>query len=613
MNGQTNSGHGSGDGRALGIGLYEVSYYAGIDYFNDIASAMSGWLSFDLAMPGAFSDDRAVALDENGFPVLAEGQGARSLIRIADPVDGVETYAPGTYTLTWEGEADLEIAVNGETYRFDDSDDQIAENRASIEVPAGLGELTILLSVYEQGDDPLSDVGFYLPGTDAGSGRFSDSFLNLIAPFDEIRLMDWNLTNFGGSSGLWDDRAQLDWASWGVEDTGTDDSRAFAQGVPYEVMIELANEADTDIWITIPHLADDGYVRALAELLEAELEPGRTVTVEYSNEIWNGIFPVADDLDASARERNTAAGLDPEEDDNAANRFTVAAEEIVSMAETFHAIFADDSRFEIVVAGQAGWEVPLTAILNEIDRLGAMDLIDKAAVAPYFPDYEFSPVLEILDDALADGRVSEAEYGAIFDGILAEIEAMFAGTSDVGRELAGNLAVADRFGLPLVTYEAGQHFTSGELPDDLVEAFADQMLTFQSRPEWAEIYEAYLDGWEAYAGTTMTLYHLVGAWNRQEAFGHLRHGLEGPGDSSKFDALLSWLEAAPGPDTAPPPDLEPDPDPTRTRSPTPIRCPSRNPSPRTRARTGAEPEPSRSRSRNPTRVSTIWPSSWTAS
>ena len=40
----------------------------------------------------------------------------------------------------------------------------------------------------------------------------------------------------------------------------------------------------------MPHLANDEYVRNLAQLIYRQLDPGLRVWVEYSNEVWNGIF-----------------------------------------------------------------------------------------------------------------------------------------------------------------------------------------------------------------------------------------------------------------------------------------------------------------------------------
>ena len=52
-------------------------------------------------------------------------------------------------------------------------------------------------------------------------------------------------------------------------------------------MIELANETGAEPWFTIPHLATDATVAAMARQIRDELAPGRTIYIEHSNEIWN--------------------------------------------------------------------------------------------------------------------------------------------------------------------------------------------------------------------------------------------------------------------------------------------------------------------------------------
>jgi hypothetical protein len=58
--------------------------------------------------------------------------------------------------------------------------------------------------------------------------------------------------------------------------------------------VQIANELGKDIWINVPALVDDAYVRSLAELLQRTLAPDRAVYVEYSNELWNTQFPQAE-------------------------------------------------------------------------------------------------------------------------------------------------------------------------------------------------------------------------------------------------------------------------------------------------------------------------------
>ncbi len=58
----------------------------------------------------------------------------------------------------------------------------------------------------------------------------------------------------------------------------------------YEHMVLLANTVGADPWLCVPHAASDDYVRRLAALVLASLRPDLTVYLEYSNEVWNGLF-----------------------------------------------------------------------------------------------------------------------------------------------------------------------------------------------------------------------------------------------------------------------------------------------------------------------------------
>lgn len=45
-----------------------------------------------------------------------------------------------------------------------------------------------------------------------------------------------------------------------------------------------------DAWVCVPHLADENYIRSMAQLFRANLDPDLKIYVEYSNETWNWIF-----------------------------------------------------------------------------------------------------------------------------------------------------------------------------------------------------------------------------------------------------------------------------------------------------------------------------------
>lgn len=110
---------------------------------------------------------------------------------------------------------------------------------------------------------------------------FHETFLDKIRPFKSLRFMDWGATN-NNPAVQWSERSTPAFFTYGR-----------TTGVPYEVMIQLANLTNKDVWVCVPHAANDHYVTQMATLFRDQLKPGITVYLEYSNEVWNWIFDQA--------------------------------------------------------------------------------------------------------------------------------------------------------------------------------------------------------------------------------------------------------------------------------------------------------------------------------
>ena len=121
----------------------------------------------------------------------------------------------------------------------------------------------------------ISNLHLYARGTAAIRPRCSlTQFLHQLQPFSAIRFMDW-MGTIGSTVSTWQQRTPpTSFLSTGPA------------GVPYEDMIELANETQKDMWINIPALATPNYVQHLAQLIDADLDPNLNVYLEYANETW---------------------------------------------------------------------------------------------------------------------------------------------------------------------------------------------------------------------------------------------------------------------------------------------------------------------------------------
>ena len=105
---------------------------------------------------------------------------------------------------------------------------------------------------------------------------FHPTFLSRVRGYRTLRFMDWMETN--NSTVTVGGRQR--------------DRRALArQGVPVEIMLDLANRLGADAWLNVPHQATDAYVTALAIAVHDHARAGSQARyIEYSNEVWNGIF-----------------------------------------------------------------------------------------------------------------------------------------------------------------------------------------------------------------------------------------------------------------------------------------------------------------------------------
>lgn len=67
-----------------------------------------------------------------------------------------------------------------------------------------------------------------------------------------------------------------------------------APGLNPAYMVQFCNDNAVDLYFNVHHLADDTYVTAAANYFAANLNTNRKIYIEFSNEMWNSIFPVHD-------------------------------------------------------------------------------------------------------------------------------------------------------------------------------------------------------------------------------------------------------------------------------------------------------------------------------
>jgi hypothetical protein len=321
-----------------------------------------------------------------------------------------------------------------------------------------------------------------------GANPWRAQFLTEVAPYAALRFMDFGDTN-GSSQVTWADRTQPG-------------APASAQTrLAYEWMINLCNRLGRDMWITVPHRADEAYDLALANLIKQDLDPKLKVYVEWSNETWNGAFPQTQ----YAYQQGNALGLssDPW---TAAFKYHVYA--AVRLFHQFDTVFGTDSpRVVKVLAGQSSnsWITGqhLEALADpKINPLGVK--ADAYAIAPYFG--------HDVDGAAGD---APAQLHAAVQKAIEEVKSSY--------------AIVSAAGLPLLAYEGGQHVLNNA---EVV----------NQRPEMYQIYQEYLDGVAPYFALFMHYVH-NGNWNPGGAWGAERYVGEPLTESPKLRAIFDWIKS----------------------------------------------------------------------
>jgi uncharacterized repeat protein (TIGR01451 family) len=242
-------------------------------------------------------------------------------------------------------------------------------------------------------------------------------------------------------------------------------------------MVEAANILHKDLWVCIPHAADDNYVRQAARLLRDTVGPDQKIYVEYSNETWNGAYSEA----TYVQDQGQALNLDSNRW-IAGNKFTALRS--VQIWKIFQEEFGADARVRRVLATQVGYETVTStrvAVVNDPAINPDYLMPDVLAVAPYF-GHIYIP-----------GEITQSGYPTVDDILNVTAPASIVEQQSYVRS---HKAIADVQGMDLVCYEAGQHFVGAQgaqndttLTNILIAANRDDRM-YQRYSEYATMLDA---------------------------------------------------------------------------------------------------------------------------
>jgi len=294
--------------------------------------------------------------------------------------------------------------------------------------------------------------------------------LKSLEKYRQIRFMDWTKTN-NNTLVNWSDRTKYDEPAAGTR----------KNGVAYEYAIALSNILGADAWFNIPHLANDAYVKNFAELVKSNLHPSLKTFVEYSNEVWNGMF--SQSQYASTVGANQIPGHETMPSWEAGWRFH--SKRSVEIFNLYSQVYGND--MDRVVRTLGGWSA--VSYVNEtiMDYNDAKSHADAIAIAPYFAQMD--------------------SFTGTKDQLFAQIQTVY--VPKAIEEMRVNQAAANKRGLKLIAYEGGQHL-HGDVPVFL-EANRDARM--------GQMYTQYFNGWKSVGGQDFAHFVHIGAQGKYGSWG----------------------------------------------------------------------------------------------
>ncbi len=518
-----------------------------------------------------------LALDADGYVAALDGaiqQKATTAI-YADGSSG--RFATGDYTMLFDGVGTLQFlgaaVVSEQPGRivFNVTDALPGENKSfffsitalpqpanpirniRIHPPGGVCSNDVRRAC--NGGSPCASGGMCQAWTDPGvaaAHTFQPRFLANTAPYRVLRFMDWMGTNFSPVVAFADYPRV---------------ASAFWDRVPPPVLAQLGNELASDIWINIPHLADDAFVDQFATVLRNTFRADRRIYIEYSNELWNGVFdqhrevpraacPGFPDIAAGCQDdgvpgNGIACELNPVTFSygNAGGPCFEAllrrqADRSVEVFARFDAVFGASARQRLVrvIASQAANPDVGRRVLA---RAGTAAVTDAYAISPYFGN-----------EYCGFGGTNPDTHPAVFasaDTLLDDIAANSLPQS-LGFVTQSKAMLADNgfAGVRLIAYEGGQHLVRttnfgepGFPPGPLTLTCETRFDEANRSPRMGALYTTYLAGWHANGGDEFVHFYNAGRWGFFGRWGALEFQDQSPASSPKYSALTVFIASNP--------------------------------------------------------------------
>ena len=469
------AGQARGSMMKMGINIEGLSYYNQCATFKNYKLSSSEFFTGNVSNSGAFNTNlmSQIPVDSNGYPLQVPytpsgnvPQKVRTMLSVKK-----EHLPLGNYVLLYDGVGTFSIA--GATVVSS------APNRIVYNVTGTGGVwLDILTSSSTNYVKNIRILRLADESTYA-TQPFADKLLRAICNFSCIRFMDLQCTNSNANT-TWSGRIIPTFHSQTQQAT-------INKGIAYEHICQLANITGKDIWICVPHLADDNYIMEMAKLFKSKLNPQIKVFLEFSNEVWNYGFV-----------QTTAVNNAGPQNISTSRRYALRCANVFNI---WKQVWGNDFNRIIRVAGTQATNYTLgQEVMAELQ-----DNFDVLAPALYF---------NYTGDKTGYANLKTLGTAATTHDILNCAKNDFLNN---WASVAQNNKNAWMYGKGIVHYEFGQGLTSG----GAIESFQDSTYAAQLTREMVALYQQTIDSLKHWNTDQINPYELTGA--RQSKYGSWGH------------------------------------------------------------------------------------------
>jgi len=485
----------------IGVGIEGLAYWTPSRPFKDFFKSSGTWITYDANPPGGnfiwnTENQAHIPVNADGYatqvPFTVPNGSGQNLLRGIISADGfipqgvpLRLIYEGVGTLQMQGAVTVSSNQPGQIDFVVNDNGNIFFNLTASQ----LGNPVRNIRVVE-----LSNINTYQ------SQPFRQGFLDKCAEFNTLRFMDWAHTN-GSNQAQWANRTLPNYYSQAESPNG---------GLAYEYIIQVANQLDKNIWLCIPHQADDDYIAQMATMFREQLEPGITVYIEYSNEVWNWIFPQANWVT-----------------DNGPQNISYPRRYVERSTHAFDIWMSvwgsQNNRLRRVLGTQNGYDWITEEILAHADQ-SKYDYISPSWYVGLDHGPTGNPNLQALGVAATPQDVLE-NANNVFLNFYPRWEMVY--------------NTAKLYGKKVVNYEGGQHFTDFSIPPYIQSMYDAQVL-----PGMYELYDRMLDSLRKLGSELPLAFVMTGPWQSQYgSWGHIFNE-DDPApwnDRPKFQVLLDQM------------------------------------------------------------------------